>query len=185
MRITNAACPPELQVLDRNAAHLWTKLLKKSGATVDKSTNEIVQDKRGATLCGIGVPDLVFRLQCQREREKGGPEDEVARARIWFHVAEACAPGDSIPDLTAENRYLLNPWIVTKALKFADPRVALVRKPPTAVKPSRYSLEYKQARMRRRQDVGLDLSEVPAMSLILQGENSRKNGSGVTAHHCR
>jgi hypothetical protein len=145
-----ADCPAELLALDRNAAQLWPKLLKKSGATVDRTTKEIVQDRRGSILCGIGVPDLVFRLECQREREKGGAQNEVARAKIWFHIAEACAPGDSIPDLTSDNRYLLNPWIVTKALKFPDPRFQAVKQ-PQAEKPSRYSLEYRQAKMRLRQ----------------------------------
>lgn len=175
MRITDAGCPTEILALDRNAALLWPKLLKKSGATVDRGTNQIVQDKRGAILDGIGVPDLVFRLQCQHDREKGGPENELARAKIWFHVAEACVPGDSIPDLTGDNRYLLNPWIVTKALKYPDPRAQLVREEPTPEKkPSRYSLEYKQARMRLRRNAVLDTPIVVSTSLIPKGENNRK-----------
>lgn len=174
MKITKADCPIDVLALDQHATQLWPRLLKKSGAIVDRETNEIVQDKRGAILCGIGVPDLVFRLECQREREKGGPENEVSRARIWFHVAEACAPGDSIPDLTADNRYLLNPWIVTKALKCPDPRVDLGRKETLPVRPSRYSLEYKQAKMRLRQNAGLDMPVTVSTWLIPKGQNSRK-----------
>src|SRR5579872_2785564 len=116
-------CPAQLMALDSNAAILWPKLLKRAQVTIDRGQDEIVPDQRGMILSGLGLPDLLFRLECQRQRERGGPEDELARAKIWFHIAESCVPGDSVPDLTGDNRYLLNPWIVT-ALKYPNPRLA-------------------------------------------------------------
>jgi hypothetical protein len=116
MKNSIPACPAELLALDRNAHVLWAKLLKKAGVVCDQG--QVILDKRGTILLRIGLPDLLFRLECQRVRECGS-QDEYARARIWFHVAEACAPGDSIPDI-GERLYLLNPWIVT-AQKFLDP----------------------------------------------------------------
>jgi hypothetical protein len=122
----NTDCPSQLLALDSNAERFWLKLLKKASITVDKERGEIVADQRGAILEGIGLPDLLFRLECQRSRENGH-QDELAHARIWFHVAEACAPGDSIPDLTGDNKFLLNPWIVTPSLKFVNVRLALLQ----------------------------------------------------------
>jgi hypothetical protein len=117
-------CPQELLALDFNSPNLWPKLLKRAQVTIDGGQNEIVADKRGMILSGIGLPDLMFRLDCQRQREKDGAQNELSRARIWFHVAEACAPGDSVPDLNSENRYLLNPWIIKQELKYPNPRLA-------------------------------------------------------------
>ncbi len=122
-------CPPELLALDANAAVLWPKLFKRSGATVDpdSESNGVIRDKRGAILLGNvfskQADSLTSRLEFQRERESrnSGKPDELARARIWFHVAEASAPGDYLPDLTANNLYILNPWIVTSSLKFKNP----------------------------------------------------------------
>jgi hypothetical protein len=117
-------CPEKLINLDANSTRLWPKLLKRTQVTVDRAQDEIVADKRGMILSGIGLPDLIFRLECQKQREKDGQQDELARARIWFHVAEACAPGDSVPELNGENRYLLNPWIIAQELKYTNPRLA-------------------------------------------------------------
>jgi hypothetical protein len=117
-----------LTKLDTNAEMLLPKVIKKSGATVDKKTGDIFEDKRGQILGNIGIPDLIFRLECQRQRENGGLQDEIARARIWFHVAEACAPGDSIPDVGGDDKYLLNAWIVTPSLKFHNPRFDELKK---------------------------------------------------------
>lgn len=130
----NPECPNELLALDSNAATLWPKLRKKAKVTIDRELNEIVPDQRGSILKGIGLPDLLFRLECQRQREKGGRQDELARARIWFHVSEACAPGDFIPDLTSDSRYLLNPWIVSSSLKYPNLKLERLSKvPPGAV----------------------------------------------------
>lgn len=54
----------------------------------------------------FGVDDLLFRFTCQiaREQRRGIPPDYRQRARIWYHVATASAPGSSdIPDLTENN----------------------------------------------------------------------------------
>jgi hypothetical protein len=116
MKHSIPACPAQLLALDTNSHVLWPKLLKKAGVVC--AQGQVIPDKRGIILLRIGLPDLLFRLECQRARECRS-QDEYARARIWFHVAEACAPGDSIPDI-GERLYLLNPWIVT-AQKFLDP----------------------------------------------------------------
>jgi hypothetical protein len=122
--------------LDVNAGILLPRVIKKSGATVDKKTGDVFEDKRGWILGNIGIPDLIFRLECQQQREQkhGGTQDEVARARIWFHVAEACAPGDSIPDVGGDDKYLLNPWIVTSSLKFHNPRFVALKEAATVKK---------------------------------------------------
>ena len=144
-------CPSEILALDANAKHLWPLFVKKAGVTIDKAEWQIIEDRRGSILKGIGIPDLIFRLSCQRQREKYGRQNEVARSRIWRHVAEACAPGDSIPDLSSDNLYSLNPWIVTKKLKFPDPRAERLRShEEEEKKPNRRALEYKQAQMQRR-----------------------------------
>jgi hypothetical protein len=112
-------CPVEVLVLDSNSASLWPVLLKKVGVTISKG--EHIEDRRAWMLRNFGVDDLANRLSVQQKRENGGPQDDVARARIWRHVAEACLPGDSISDLTTNNAYLLNAFIVTKAKRFATP----------------------------------------------------------------
>src|SRR5713226_1848630 len=98
-----AACPEELITLDENALVLWPKLLKRAGVTI--AHGEIFLHRRGIILKNFGLPDLLFRLECQKQRERGGSQDERARARMWFHVAEASASGESIPDVSGENRY--------------------------------------------------------------------------------
>jgi hypothetical protein len=125
--INLAVCPAEVSTLDANAMTLWPVLLKKVGVTV--SRGEHIEDRRAWILRNFGVDDLAGRLDVQQQREKCGPQDDVARARIWRHVAEACLPGDSIGDITPQNMYLLNAFIVPKARRFASPLDALRRTP--------------------------------------------------------
>lgn len=51
------------------------------------------------------------------------PQDDIARARIWYHVAEASSAGESISDISAKNAYVLNAFILDKALKFPFPEL--------------------------------------------------------------
>jgi hypothetical protein len=118
-----STCPTELVALDNNAPTLWSKLLRRIKVTI--SQGEIIEDHRGWILRSFGLPDLLFRLECQQKREQGR-QDERARARIWFHIAESCSAGESIPELTAENKYVLNPWIVTRELKHPNPRLEML-----------------------------------------------------------
>jgi hypothetical protein len=114
-----AMCPPEVIAMDSNAPALWPVLLKKVGVTISKG--EHIEDRKAWMLRNFGVDDLAHRLSIQQKRENGGPQDDISRARIWRHVAEACLPGDSIADLTASNAYLLNAFIIPKARRFATP----------------------------------------------------------------
>jgi hypothetical protein len=116
-------CPGEIIALDAHAETLWPVLLKKIGVTISQGAH--IEDKRAWVLRNFGVDDLVNRLDIQQKREHGGPQDHIARAKIWRHVAEACLPGDSISDLTASNMYLLNAFIVPRDQRFATPFDAL------------------------------------------------------------
>jgi len=120
-----ATCPTELLALDANATTLWPVLLRKVGVTISKG--EHIEDKRAWMLRNFGVDDLTNRLAVQQTREHGGPQDELARAMIWRHVAEASSPGDSIADITGQNMYLLNAFIVAKGKRFASPLDSLRR----------------------------------------------------------
>jgi hypothetical protein len=52
-------------------------------------------------------------------------KSEVERARVWWRESIACSEGDStVPDLAEDCMYVLNAFIVTPELKFADPHVA-------------------------------------------------------------
>ena len=123
-----ASCPAEIMALDVNAETLWRVLVKKVGVTISKG--EHIEDKRAWILRNFGVPDLVSRLSIRQQIENGGLQDDVARAVIWRHVAEASSPGDSITDLSEQNRFLLNPFIVPKDRKFANPLAVLRKEMP-------------------------------------------------------
>jgi len=123
-----ASCPPEILALDANAETLWRVLLKKVGVTISKG--EHIEDKRAWVLRNFGVPDIARRLSIRQQIENGGPQDDVARAVIWRHVAEASSPGDSITDLSAQTRFSLNPFIVPKEKKFASPMAVLRKETP-------------------------------------------------------
>src|SRR5260370_24773106 len=117
--INRATCPTELLALDANAPTLWPVLLRKVGVTISKG--EHIEDKRAWILRNFGVDDLSNRLAVQQTREHGGPQDDLARAMIWRHVAEASSPGETITDITAPNIYPRNAFIVTKTKRFASP----------------------------------------------------------------
>ena len=121
-----ATCPSELLLLDVNATTLWPVVLRKVRVTISKG--EHIEDKRAWVLRNFGVGDLANRLAVQQKRENGGPQDDVARAVIWRHVAEASSPGDSIADITSQTMYLLNPFIVAKGKRFANPLDSLHRR---------------------------------------------------------
>jgi hypothetical protein len=114
-----AFCPAELLPLDANAATLWPVLLRKVGVMISKG--EHIEDRRAWLLRNFGVDDLAHRLSIQQKRENDGPQDDLARAMTWRHVAEASSPGESIADLTPQNMYLLNAFIVPKSKRFATP----------------------------------------------------------------
>src|SRR5260370_8488714 len=117
--INLATSTTELLDMDANAPTLWPVLLRKVGVTISKG--EHIEDKRAWILRNFGVDDLSNRLAVQQTREHGGPQDDLARAMIWRHVAEASSPGETIADITAQNMYLLNRFIVAKAKPFASP----------------------------------------------------------------
>lgn len=123
-----ATCPPEILSLDTNAEKLWPVLLRKVGVTV--SRGESIEDKRAWILRNLGVDDLANRLSVQQKRECGGPQDDLARAMIWRHVAEASSPGDSIADLSTQNMCLLNPFIVPEGKHFPSPLALSASKKP-------------------------------------------------------
>lgn len=104
---TNTEAPAVIQLLEANASVLWPRLMK--SAHLATYRGEIVEDSRSKALFRFGVPDLIFRLQCQGERECGGRQNNIAGARIWRHVAEACKPGTEIPDITDLSD--LNEWL--------------------------------------------------------------------------
>jgi len=131
--INLATCPPEVAALDTNATALWPVLLRKVGVTISKG--EHIEDKRAWLLRNFGVDDLTNRLAVQQTREHGGPQDDLARARIWRHIAEASSPGETISDLTEKTLYTLNPFIVAKAKRFASPLDAFRQQADTQAKP--------------------------------------------------
>jgi hypothetical protein len=117
MQSTNlAVCPAELLAVDANAATLWPVFLKRVGLHFNSRGEVIENDGHRADIVRqFGVPSLINRLTVR--------EAERDRARIWWREAIACSEGDSdIPDLPSANLHVLNPFIVTPALKFADPR---------------------------------------------------------------
>jgi hypothetical protein len=119
-----------LKVLDKNAEDLFPKLLKHCGVTLDRKTGECIEDHAYHLLFDIGIPELIFRLECQQTREQrsDAPQDELARAKMWRHVAEASKPmssktGDgSISDIN--DKTVLNPWLPASAKKFAGEMAA-------------------------------------------------------------
>jgi len=109
-------CPPEILALDPNAAELWRAFLKRTGISLSVDGSRVIdgESRRAWVIRNLGIPSLVQRL--------ASAKTEMDRARIWWRESVACSPGDSIPDLSAENLYLLNPFLVTAAPKFPDPR---------------------------------------------------------------
>jgi hypothetical protein len=122
-----AVCPRGILALDANAETLWRVLLRKLGITVKGGAH--IEDRRAWILRNFGVPDLGNRLAVQQLVEKGGVQDDVARAIIWRHVCEASSAGEIIADINSQNRYVLNPFIVPKNKKFPSPLDALKQSP--------------------------------------------------------
>ncbi|MGH9684460.1 MAG: hypothetical protein ACRD4S_12730 [Candidatus Acidiferrales bacterium] len=111
------SCPPELSALDPNAKTLWLIFLKRVGFHIDGQGDVIENETRRADIVRrFGVQSLMQRLSVAK--------DEISRARIWWRECMACSEGDSIPDLSLENMYVLNPFILTKELKFKNERLA-------------------------------------------------------------
>lgn len=73
----------QLRQGDPYADELYAKLLETIGVQSDRETGEIIKDKTGNLLIGFGIPDLIFRLDCQSQREanRSDGQDSVARAR--------------------------------------------------------------------------------------------------------
>jgi hypothetical protein len=114
----------QLRQYDEYADELYPKLLETVGVQIDRETGEIIKDKTGNLMMGFGIPDLIFRLDCQaqRERRRGDCQDSVARARIWRHIAEATklvnkGSEGSIPDINEE--WQLNQWLPENYPKFS------------------------------------------------------------------
>jgi len=115
----------KMRQYEQHVDELYPKLLDAVGIQIDRETNEIVKDKAGSLLIGFGIPDLLFRLDCQQQREakQGREQDSVARARIWRHIAEASKPmankgsEGSISDINEE--WQLNHWLPEGYPKFA------------------------------------------------------------------
>lgn len=112
-----------LRRFDKNADELFPRLLDAANITVERSTGEIVRDKQGSVLIGLGIPDLVFRLECQQNSDQraGRSQNAIARAKIWRHVAEACKPGDAVADITHDSQ--LNAWLPESHRKFTRPPI--------------------------------------------------------------
>jgi hypothetical protein len=159
-----ATCPPEIRALDTNAETLWRVLIKKVGITVSKG--EHIEDKRAWILRNFGVPDLAYRLSIRQQIENGGPQDDVARAVIWRHVAEASSPGDSITDLSDQNRFLLNPFIVPKDKKFAN-SLAVLRKESPSVDEKTVGAAQKGVRTEKDRTTPPDNRAAPAYTGLL------------------
>lgn len=110
-----AEVPAEILAADPNAKTLWCVFLKKIGIHFDKQGDAIENETHRAEIIRkFGVPSLLQRLPFTKT--------EVERARVWWRESMACDAGESIPDLGSENMYVLNPFIVTKSLKFRNPR---------------------------------------------------------------
>jgi len=119
-----AVCPKEILALDPNAAVLWVKFLQRTGipmsakATKGKNLGKDLwvdnNCRRAAIIRGFGIAGLTQRL--------AAATDEISRARVWWRESAACAEGDTVPDLSAANMCVLNPFIITKELKFEDNR---------------------------------------------------------------
>jgi hypothetical protein len=117
-------CPADILALDPNARVLWVKFLRRTGIPMSaksKKGKNVATDlwvdnncRRAAVIRSFGIPSLVQRLTVCKS--------EVERARVWWRESAACAGGDSVPDLSSENLFLLNPFIVTKELRFEDTR---------------------------------------------------------------
>jgi hypothetical protein len=116
-----SVCPVELTAVDPNAPVLWAILLKRVGLHLDR-LGDVIEDggKRADIVRRFATPSLIARLTAQ--------ETERDRARIWWREAIACSEGGSdIPDLSSENFYVVNPFIVTPSLKYPDPRAERLR----------------------------------------------------------
>ncbi|PWT79024.1 MAG: hypothetical protein C5B59_00500 [Bacteroidetes bacterium] len=120
----------QIRQYEVHAEQLFPKLLDAVGVIIDRETGEIVKDKAGSLLLGFGIPDLLFRLECQQQRERkhGLEQDSAARAKIWRHIAEASKPmanpksGEgSIADV-AEG-WQLNNWLPEGYPKFSRPPI--------------------------------------------------------------
>jgi len=111
-----AVCPSEILALDPHSERRWPIFLRKAGVTI--SRGEVIEERRAWVVRNFGVPSLLQRLRLgMSERES---------ARIWWREAIACSEGDSeIPDLPSGKLHALNPFIVSKTEKYADPRAEL------------------------------------------------------------
>jgi hypothetical protein len=126
-----AVCPAEVLALDPNAAVLWVKFLRRTGVPMSakskKGKNAATDmwvdnnSRRAFVIRSFGVPSLVQRLMATTS--------EIQRARVWWRESAACAEGESVPDLSSENLAVLNPFIVTRELKFKDTRFEKLTKP--------------------------------------------------------
>jgi hypothetical protein len=110
-----SVCPDELKALDVNAERLWPIFLQKTGISMSVSGGRVIDNagRRADVIYRFGIPSLATRL--------AHAHDEISKARVWWREAVACSEGESIPDLSGANAYLLNPFILTPALKFARP----------------------------------------------------------------
>jgi hypothetical protein len=116
-------CPHELLAVDISAKILWAEFLKRTGISMSVDRKTVIDNgsKRAWAIRNLGVPSLIQRLSAAK--------DEVSRARIWWRESIACSEGESeIPDITSDRMHVLNPFIVTAALKFPDPRAANLEK---------------------------------------------------------
>jgi hypothetical protein len=111
-------CPDEILARYVNAAYLWPKFLRKTGVAMSTKGQRVLDNgsRRAQIIRAFGIPSLIQRLSCAKTA--------MERARVWWRESVASSEGDSIPDLSSENLYVLNPFVVTKELKYADPRTA-------------------------------------------------------------
>ena len=117
-------CPEEILALDPNAEGLWVKFLRRTGVPMSAKSKKgkhaatdlwVDENSRRAFIIrSFGIPSLIQRL--------AAATTEIERARVWWRESAACAEGESVSDLSSENMAVLNPFIVTKELRFKDTR---------------------------------------------------------------
>jgi len=118
-----STCPVEITALDQNAEKLWPQFLRRTGVSMSVDRKRVIdnESRRALIIRSFGVPSLIQRLAAAK--------DERDRARVWWREASACSEGESsISDLSTDNLFVLNPFIVTPELKYPDPRTAYLER---------------------------------------------------------
>ena len=107
-----------------NAEVLWVKFLRRTGVPMSAKSKKgkhvspdlwvaVENSRRAFIIRSFGIPSLIQRL--------AAATTEIERARVWWRESAACAEGEAgFLDLSSENMAVLNPFIVTKELRFKE-----------------------------------------------------------------